>query len=169
MEDKQLAKKSKEISLSKMIVAIIAVVFGVVGVATHLTSLGPISLGLIISLVAVLIAVVAIVKKLDGKILAVIGLLLGLVGIVLGGIVTVNAMIATFDWGENTYFDYECNGDENCKEIESDSQEDAAKLEEAGEKLKTCIEEKGIDADIDYDDLADTEKASYDECVKANL
>ncbi len=169
MEDKQSAKKSKEVNIAKMIVAILAVVFGVVGVATHLSLIGPISFGLIISLIAILIAIVVIVKKLDGKILAIIGLLLGLFGIVLGGIVTVNALIATFDLGEQTYFSYECNGDENCIEIQTDSQEDAAKIEEAGEKLRACIEEKGIDFDMNYDDLADTEKDSYDECVRANL
>ena len=69
-------------------------------------------------------------------------------------------------------FSYDCSseiGMKNCQEVEADSQEDASLIEETGEKLKACIEEKGIDYDIDYDDLAESEKAAYDECVKTSF
>lgn len=167
MEEKTESNDSKKFSITKQIVAILALCFAIAGIVM---AFRPVEYaGLACALVAVVMGIVVFIKKLDGKIIACLAVLAGLVGTVLGGIITVNAMIATFGWGEDIVFSYDCSSEtnsENCKELDTDSQEDNSKLEDYAEKLRACVEEKGVDYDIDYDDLADSEKAVHDECFK---
>lgn len=167
MEEKTESNDSKKFSLAKQIVAILALCFAIAGI---IMAFKPVEYaGLACALIAVVMGIVVFMKRMEGKVIACLAILAGLVGVVLGGIITVNAMIATFGWGEDIVFSYDCSSEEDpekCKELDIDSQDDDSKLEDYAEKLRTCVEEKGIDFDIDYDDLADSEKDAYDECFR---
>lgn len=170
MQEKIESNDSEKSFFFKNLVSLIALCFAIASIIMIFVVIEYV--GFICALIAIIMGLVVLIKKLSGKVFAIFAILMGLVGAVFGGIITTSAMIATFGWGEDTFFSYDCSSETNsanCQELDVDTQDDSAKLEEAGEKLKACIEERGIDFDIDYDDLADTEKAAYDECVKANL
>ncbi|MBR3368278.1 hypothetical protein IKG45_00600 [Candidatus Saccharibacteria bacterium] len=171
MQEKIESNDSEKSFFFKNLVSLIALCFAIASVVMIFAIVEYV--GLICALIAIIMGVVVLIKKLSGKIFAVLAILAGLAGAIFGGIITVEAMRATFGWGvEEVEFSYDCSseiGMKNCQEVEADSQEDASLIEETGEKLKACIEEKGIDYDIDYDDLAESEKAAYDECVKTSF
>ena len=167
MEDKTESNDSKKFSITKQIVAIIALCFSIIGVILALRAIEYFSL--ICALIAVVMGIVVFVKKLAGKIIAGVAILAGLVGIVFGAQVTISAMVATFGWGEEVVFSYDCGSESdsaNCVELESSSQDDSSKIDEYAEKLRACVEEKGVDPDIDYEDLADSEKEVQNECYR---
>ncbi len=167
MEEKTESNDSKKFSLTKQIVAIIALCFAIAGIVLVFQAVEYFSLAC--ALIAVIMGIVVFVKKLAGKIIAGIAILAGLVGIVLGSIITVSAMIATFGWGDEVIISYDCSSEENaknCVEIDTGSQGEDSKIDEYAEKLRACIEEKGVDYDVDYDDLADSEKEVHNECYR---
>ena len=164
MQEKKESGNSDKFSISKSIVALVALGFAIISIATFLVEY----LSLICALIAVIMGVVVIVKKLDGKVIAYIAILLGFVGAFLGGRTTYSAISAMLELGPEVVYSDDCSGIENCIEKEYEQDNNSEKLKAAAEKMEACLVENGIDPEIDFDDLADSEQETYTTCVDLN-
>jgi len=162
MKENKESNSSDKAPLSKQVVALVALGFAVVGIATFLVEY----LGLACALIAVIMGLVVILKKLDGKIFACIAILLGLVGGFLGGRTTYGVLLAMS--GPEVVYSDDCSGIENCIEREYDQGKDPDEINNAAEKLNACLAENGIDPEIDFDDLAESEQEAYASCVNTS-
>lgn len=146
------ADSKNEIS-NKNYIAFIAIAFSAASIITALCNVEYFSI--IFGIIAIVISILFLVKKLGIKWFGIGALLLGLVGTILGIPRTFSYMAAKFGWSGESVVEFR----------EQDNNTNAAQIEEAAEKFKACLEEAGVDPDVDYDDLAEEQKDAHDACL----